>query len=323
VLNVIFPQQVTPGTPTRLDLDVGLRDPATGTVNPAANAQVSIIAAGGTVSPTSGSTDGQGRFTANATLASGSTQLTLIITATTQSGATATKTVTAAAGVAGCGRVIDVADIRRDTDVELLRDVQRITGGLSISQVTTNGVPTANSVKVVDLPCLEEVGNLAIFSQSVITVRLPNLRTIRNNLHVGFGLGPDGRQVGNPALTSLELPALTSVGTITTFPSGDVDRTGDIAITRNRALTSLVIGAARAHRNLIIAGNSALTSLGGVGSLVVDLSFFFGGNGFGEAEALAFANRSTVAVVQGSGVCLTDADARGIVKCYQGPPYRP
>jgi hypothetical protein len=98
-VNVVFPTTVTPGTPTALDVQVGIRDPATGVVTPAANVQIDIVPAGGTVSPASGLTDGQGRFTASATLAPGNTVLTLLITATASTGASTTVTVTAQGSV--------------------------------------------------------------------------------------------------------------------------------------------------------------------------------------------------------------------------------
>jgi len=98
-LNVVFPSTVTPGTPTALDVQAGLRDPATGVVTPTANVQIDVVATGGTVSPASGLTDGQGRFVASATLAPGNPVITLFITATAPNGASAIRTMSAQGSV--------------------------------------------------------------------------------------------------------------------------------------------------------------------------------------------------------------------------------
>ncbi|HEX6250631.1 MAG TPA: S8 family serine peptidase [Gemmatimonadaceae bacterium] len=112
-LSIVFPATVSPGVPVPLDILVEKRDPATGNVSPAAGAQVSVIAAGGTVSPASGVADGTGKFLTNATLAAGNTLITLLVTATLD-GATVTQNVSAASSPPPSGPL----EWRFDTDLE-------------------------------------------------------------------------------------------------------------------------------------------------------------------------------------------------------------
>jgi hypothetical protein len=98
-LSVIFPQTVQPGVATPVDIRAGERDPTTGVVTFKGGIVIHILVAGGSVSPDTGLTDPQGRFTPHATLTAGSQKITITVTATLAVGPSRTVIVEAASDV--------------------------------------------------------------------------------------------------------------------------------------------------------------------------------------------------------------------------------
>lgn len=251
-INVVFPATILPATPTQVDIKVGERDLTTGVVTLLPGVPVTIVAAGGTVTPSAGQTGPGGQFLSSAMLTSGNTLLTLLITATRSDGVTATKIVT----VRGtCGRVttssiviLSDADVRANSD---LKEAGVLTIGGSFSSPVT-------------LDCLEKVKGPMSVSGQLPSLSLSGLAFVNGPLTFSNTTG----------LASIAFPALASVnGPVHFIANQALDRitfgpiriVGPLHVTANPRLTSIVFGAGtfidgpfRINQNAILANLSGI-----------------------------------------------------------------
>lgn len=136
------------------------------------------------------------------------------------------------------GNAVVIGDNERLTNVTALGDVTRLLTSVVVSSNAAltslsgiRGLRATSSVTITNNPVLDEIGGLADLEES-------------DNITIA----------SNPEISSVSLPALTSVGSFT--------------ITANAMLASLSLPELATVENFTIAGNDVLTSLGDLDSLL-------------------------------------------------------